>query len=72
MYQSTNPTTNHRLRSADRAKEDLSRFEYPSQATIKWKPHFVRPQDSLERLFGEEWISVARFNRIDRRHVSPA
>jgi len=56
---------------ADRAKEDLSRFEYPSQATIKWKPHFVRPQDSLERLFGEEWVSVARFNRIDRRHVYP-
>jgi len=56
---------------ADRAKEDLSRFEYPSQAHIKWKAHFVRPQDSLERLFGEDWVFVARFNRIDRRHVYP-
>lgn len=56
---------------ADRAREDLSRYEYPSQARIKWRAHFVRPQDSLERLFGKDWVSVARFNRIDRRHVYP-
>jgi len=55
----------------DRAKEDLSRYEYPSQRAIRWKAHFVRPQDSLERLFGENWVLVARFNRIDRRHVYP-
>lgn len=55
----------------DRAKEDLSRYEYPSMAGIRWKAHFVRPQDSLERLFGDDWIHVARFNRIDRRHVYP-
>ncbi len=55
----------------DRAREDLSRYEYPSQAPIKWKAHFVRPQDSLERLFGQDWVLVARFNRIDRRHVYP-
>ena len=56
---------------ADRAKEDLSRIEYPSLATIKWTAHFVRPQDSLERLFGKDWVFVARFNRIDRRHTYP-
>lgn len=55
----------------DRAQEDLSRFEYPSQARIAWRAHFVRPQDSLERLFGNDWVLVARFNRIDRRHVYP-
>jgi len=55
----------------DRAREDLSRFEYPSQARIAWRAHFVRPQDSLERLFGSDWVLVARFNRIDRRHVYP-
>jgi len=49
----------------DRAREDLSRYEYPSMAGIKWKAHFVRPQDSMERLFGDDWIYVARFNRID-------
>jgi len=55
----------------DRAKEDLSRYEYPSMAGIRWKPHFVRPQDSMERLFGDDWVHVARFNRIDSRHVYP-
>lgn len=55
----------------DRAKEDLSRYEYPSMDNIRWRPHFVRPQDNLERLFGKEWTLVARFNRIDRRHVYP-
>ena len=55
----------------DKAKEDLCRFFYPSQAGIKWKPHFIMPQESMERLFGEDWVHVARFNRIDRRHVYP-
>ncbi len=56
---------------ADPAKEDLSRIEYPSLANIRWRAHFVRPQDSLERLFGNDWVYVARFNRIDRRHTYP-
>ena len=56
---------------ADRAQEDLGRFIYPSQAGIKWETHFIMPQENLERLFGEDWIYVARFNRIDRRHVYP-
>ena len=55
----------------DKAREDLGRFFYPSQAGIKWRPHFIMPQESLERLFGEDWVYVARFNRIDRRHVYP-
>lgn len=56
---------------ADRAKEDLSRYVYPSMDGIRWKPHFIRPQDSLERLFGQDWVLVARFNRLDRRHAYP-
>jgi hypothetical protein len=55
----------------DRANEDLSRYEYPSLEGIRWKSHFVRPQDSLECLFGKDWVAVARFNRIDRRHTYP-
>jgi hypothetical protein len=55
----------------DRAREDLSRYEYPSMAKIHWKAHFVMPQENLERLFGKDWIAVARFNRIDRRHTYP-
>lgn len=55
----------------DKAKEDLSRVEYPSLKGIKWHAHFVKPHESLESLFGADWIWVARFNRIDRRHVYP-
>lgn len=55
----------------DGAKEDLSRVEYPSLANIPWHSHFVQPNQTLESLFGNDWIAVARFNRIDRRHVYP-
>ncbi|KAA0889140.1 L,D-transpeptidase [Oryzomonas rubra] len=56
---------------ADKAMEDLSRVEYPSLKNIKWHPHFIQPNQTLESLFGNDWIWVARFNRIDRRHVYP-
>jgi hypothetical protein len=55
----------------DPAKEDLTRVEYPSLTTVRWHGHFIRPHDTLESLFGEEWPVVARFNRVDRRHVYP-
>ena len=56
---------------ADKALEDLSRVEYPSLGDIRWHPHFMQPHQSLESLFGKDWVWVARFNRIDRRHVYP-
>jgi len=55
----------------DPAHEDLTRVEYPSTAKIAWTPHFVVPSETLESLFGPDWVYVARFNRIDRRHVYP-
>jgi hypothetical protein len=55
----------------DPAREDLSRFIYPSQGRILWVPHFIMPQENLERLFGSDWVYVARFNRLDRRHAYP-
>ena len=55
----------------DPAKEDLSRVEYPSLANVPWRAHFIKPEQTLESLFGKEWPVVARFNRIDRRHVYP-
>lgn len=55
----------------DPAKEDLTRIDYPSQQTVAWRPHFIRPNETLESLFGKNWIYVARFNRIDRRHAYP-
>jgi len=55
----------------DKGKEDLSRVEYPSLKNIKWHAQFIEPQQSLESLFGADWVLVARFNRVDRRHVYP-
>jgi hypothetical protein len=55
----------------DQAKEDLTRIDYPSLEKMKLKPCFIRPQDTLESLFGKNWVYVARLNRIDRRHTYP-
>jgi hypothetical protein len=42
---------------------------YPSDAAIEWECRRLKSGDSLEKLFGEHWVDVARFNRIDRRHA---
>jgi hypothetical protein len=42
---------------------------YPSDARIDWECRRVAKGESLESLFGDAWVEVARFNRIDRRHV---
>jgi len=55
----------------DPAKEDLTRVEYPSQKNMKWHGRFIKPHETLETMFGSDWQLVARFNRIDRRHVYP-
>ncbi|HXE95923.1 MAG TPA: L,D-transpeptidase [Dongiaceae bacterium] len=64
-------TDNPAASPEDKAREDLSRVEYPSLRNIKWHALFIEPNQSLESLFGADWILVARFNRIDRRHVYP-
>jgi len=48
---------------------DLCSIIYPSDATIEWECRTLRTGESLEKLFGEHWIDVVRFNRIDRRHA---
>ncbi|NWF73091.1 MAG: hypothetical protein HXY51_08665 [Nitrospirae bacterium] len=44
-------------------------IHYPSDATVEWDCRILRPGESLEKLFGEGWIDVVRFNRIDRRRA---
>ncbi len=55
-----------------RGAPDLSPcgIRYPSDASVEWECHPILGRETLERLFGERWSDVARFNRIDRRHVS--
>lgn len=42
---------------------------YPSDATVEWECRTLRAGESLEKIFGDQWTDVARFNRIDRRHA---
>jgi lipoprotein-anchoring transpeptidase ErfK/SrfK len=46
-------------------------IQYPSDAKVEWECRALRASETLETLFGARWVDVARFNRIDRRHVSP-
>jgi hypothetical protein len=46
-------------------------IHYPSDATLQWTCRVIPPGKSLETIFGEYWVDVARFNRIDRRHARP-
>jgi hypothetical protein len=51
------------------SRPSLCRIQYPSDAAIDWTCRRLRTGDTLERMFGDRWIDVARFNRIDRRHA---
>ena len=59
--------------SADSPKKHRGPCEihYPSDATLEWNCRIIQPGESLETIFGEYWVDVARFNRIDRRHAHP-
>ena len=46
-------------------------IHYPSDAMVEWDCRIIPPGESLETIFGEYWVDVARFNRIDRRHARP-
>ncbi|MEW6570776.1 MAG: L,D-transpeptidase family protein [Nitrospirota bacterium] len=49
----------------------LCGISHPSDARILWECKRIQKGETLESLFGDRWIDVARFNRIDRRHVYP-
>lgn len=47
------------------------KIRYPSDSKIEWECRRIKKGETLEKLFGDRWIDIARFNRIDRRHVYP-
>ena len=47
----------------------LCEIHYPSDAMVEWDCRVIPSGTSLETIFGEYWVDVARFNRIDRRHA---
>ncbi|CBE69881.1 ErfK/YbiS/YcfS/YnhG precursor [Candidatus Methylomirabilis oxygeniifera] len=46
-------------------------IQYPSDTRIDWECRRLRARETLETLFGNQWVDLARFNRIDRRHAIP-
>lgn len=57
-------------KKANRAP-NLCAVSYPSDSLIKWECRRIGPKETLEGLFGPDWVDIARFNRIDRRHIYP-
>ncbi len=43
---------------------------YPGDSSVEWECKRMGKGETLEKLFGESWPDVARFNRIDRRHAN--
>jgi hypothetical protein len=44
---------------------------HPSDAGVEWDCRVLKKGETPEGLFGVRWKDVARFNRIDRRHLWP-
>ncbi len=49
----------------------ICKIRHPSDEKIESQCRRLKKGESLESLFGDEWKDVARFNRIDRRHIYP-
>jgi len=47
--------------------KDLERF--PSQNKVASEVYTVKKGDTFEKLFGEKWRVIARFNRLDKDHL---
>jgi hypothetical protein len=60
-----------RAHSESLKKPNLCETAYPSDKRILWDCRTLRPGESLEKVFGDHWTDIARFNRIDRRHALP-
>lgn len=52
-----------------KARPSLCAVGHPSDAKVKWSCRRLRHDETLERHFGDRWVDVARFNRVDRRHA---
>jgi hypothetical protein len=60
------------LLSADaRMISSLCKVKHPSDSDIEWDCKQIKKGETIERLFGDRWIEVLRFNRVDRRHLYP-
>ncbi len=54
-----------------KAVPSLCKITHPSDSSIESECRRLKRGETLEGLFGDRWLDVARFNRIDRRHIYP-
>ena len=49
---------------------NLCNIVHPGDGLVDWDCYKIRKGETPETLFGERWLDVLRFNRIDRRHLT--
>jgi lipoprotein-anchoring transpeptidase ErfK/SrfK len=57
-------------RGESRKITNLCRVVHPGDAAVAWDCRRIRKGETPEALFGDRWLDVLRFNRIDRRHLT--
>lgn len=50
---------------------NLCNVVHPGDAVIAWDCRKIKKGETPETLFGDRWLDVLRFNRLDRRHLIP-
>lgn len=49
---------------------NLCRINHPSDLAVPWDCRMIKSRETVEQLFGDRWLDILRFNRIDRRHLN--
>lgn len=57
-------------RGESRKITNLCSVVHPGDAEIPWDCRKIKKGETAELLFGDRWLDVLRFNRIDRRHLT--
>jgi hypothetical protein len=50
---------------------NLCNITHPGDEAIPWDCRKIGKGETAEKLFGDRWLDLLRFNRIDRRHLLP-
>jgi hypothetical protein len=45
-------------------------FSIPVISRVEWECRALTAGKTVEEMFGNHWVDVLRFNRIDRRHAN--
>lgn len=57
--------------SKSEATSSLCKINHPSDSRVEWECRRIQKGETIEKLFGDKWKDIIRFNRVDRRHIYP-